>query len=181
MTDPKNAPPEEGRKRLPMRPLFAEAIRQMQEIGPDCPRIEETHFKEFLGSLYNPLDRTLDTKLWYHVVGSWRTGLDVVDSAGRHLFFTPPLIGTIDTVIKDRDHSLSSLSDLVELNERRHALLGKATLDQGLRDYHTGRLVKVVDGWKAIFQKYGFDVGPVDDTASKEASSAEPFTHEEEL
>lgn len=139
-----------------------QAARELAAIGPDNPTMPEPYFRDFLETLYNKETGAFDTAQWFHVVGEWRKGLNVIGPDGNVLFTTPPIVSTIKTrtgprrVLSDgrRAPSISQVADHAALEGRRHPMLEAKTMHEGLAVYRPEVYGGLEEAWAEILARY---------------------------
>lgn len=140
-----------------------QAARELAAIGPDNPTMPEPYFRDFLTRLYNPQTGAFDTALWFHVVGEWRKGLNVMGADGNVLFTTPPVVSTIKTRAGQKRNetsgqvtpNISQVADYAALQGRRHPMLEAKTMHEGLAAYRPEVYGGLEEAWAKILAHYG--------------------------
>jgi hypothetical protein len=140
-----------------------QAARELSAIGPDNPSMPEPYFRDFLTELYDAKTGAFNTSLWFHVVGEWRKGLDVMGSDGKVLFTTPPVVSTIKTRAGERrtdenghrTPNIAQVADYAALQGRRHPMLEARTMNEGLAAYRPEVYGGLEEAWAEILAKYG--------------------------
>lgn len=140
-----------------------QAARELAAIGPDNPTMQEPYFRDFLTRLYDAPSGRFDTALWFHVVGEWRKGLNVVGADGNVLFTTPPVVSTVKTRTTQKRNqesgkvapNISQVADYAALQGRRHPMLEARTMNEGLAAYGPEIYGGLEQAWAAILARYG--------------------------
>lgn len=140
-----------------------QAARELAAIGPDNPSMPEPYFRDFLTQLYNPATGAFDTALWFHVVGEWRKGLNVMGSDGNLLFTTPSVVSTIKTrASQQRDEAsgqltpkIAQVANYAALQGKRHPMLEAKTMSEGLAAYRPVVYGGLEEAWAEILARYG--------------------------
>jgi hypothetical protein len=153
-------------KKLSPLPQTVEALRELMVLGSDNPSMPEAIFPNFLRALYDPKTDKFNIPLWFMHFGTYRKGIDITDAAGKVLFVCPPVMATLKTRLgRNEGILLSDVSSEAALQGRRHHMLEKRTLDQGIADYKPQVAYDVRAAWKEILIKY--EILPKEQTATK--------------